>query len=605
MTPTRAVREAPEALVYQAAEFEGTTKRTSGALFLFLIATVLWLQPCPAAGVEFFVGIDHPNASDTNNGLSSDHPFRTLARGTQGLWPGDTLTIMAGAYREVVQLPRSGTATAPITVRAYPGDEGRVAIRGSDIVTGWINEGNNTWSVDRPALPLMAYPDDWPDYGALSKRREMVFIDGNPLTQVLSAGELSEGRFWVDVSAGRYYVSSSGNLDDRLVEVATRDRGICAYWIDHVVWVGVKVEHVANGTDPAMFVRSFHEIRNCQVNNNNMEGIKAGDGAIILNSHVNRNGGVGINLPGSGCLLDGNETSHNSWRYGPGWHAGGIKVIYDRPADNRISRHTSNYNNGPGIWLDTCGPGNVVEASFMEGNKAVGLFIEATQGPTWAINNVVVGTELTDTPYPQCEGSGITTREAYDVFLYNNTVANVEGPGICISGDERNGGLDYTANTHVYNNIVVDSGSAAVRFWVWGTAREEPRISSHHFDNNLYYGQVTTIIFPHLVYPWPDQFWSLSEWQAAWFKDLQSLSLPPNFVNPGTNNFSLSPDSPAVDAGDDLADVSDDFAGCRRPKGATSDIGAFEYCVDAGNPPGEFTDGFEFGDTSMWSSAVP
>ncbi len=343
-------------------------------------------QPEPTSAPqkrEFFVGLNHPGASDSNDGLSPDHPFKTLGRGTEVLWPGDTLTIMAGVYREAVELPRSGTAADPIVIRAYPGDEGAVAIRGSDVVTGWTNEGNNTWSVARQPLPPVTFPSDWPDYGALSKRREMVFIDGNRLTQVLTAGEMGEGTFRVDATAGRYYVRHSGDVNDRLVEVATRDRGIHAYWIDYVVWIGLRVEHVANDLwTPAMFVRSCHEIRNCQVSNNNMEGIKPYDGAVILNTVVNRNGGVGINLSGSDCLLDSNETSHNSWRYGPGWHAGGIKMIYDRPTNNRIVRHTANYNNGRGIWLDHGGSGNVVESSKMIGNKIAGLFFEQLRGQT-------------------------------------------------------------------------------------------------------------------------------------------------------------------------------------------------------------------------------
>ena len=49
------------------------------------------------------------------------------------------------------------------------------------------------------------------------------------------------------------------------------------------------------------------------------------------------------------------------------------------------------------------------------------------------------------------------------MYLYNNTISGVEGTGILIAGNERNGGLDYTANTRVYNNIVVDSGSVEVR----------------------------------------------------------------------------------------------------------------------------------------------
>ena len=52
-----------------------------------------------------------------------------------------------------------------------------------------------------------------------------------------------------------------------------------------------------------------------------------------------------------------------------------------------------------------------------------------------------------------------------------------------------NDGTDFAANTDVINNIVVDSGTAAVYFWLWGVGRTEARAGSHHLDNNLYLWQ--------------------------------------------------------------------------------------------------------------------
>ena len=60
-------------------------------------------------------------------------------------------------------LSRSGTASSPIVIRAYPGDEGNVFIRGSDVVKGWTNDGGGVWSVPWQPLPLIVYPDGWPD----------------------------------------------------------------------------------------------------------------------------------------------------------------------------------------------------------------------------------------------------------------------------------------------------------------------------------------------------------------------------------------------------------------------------------------------------------
>ena len=166
-----------------------------GVACLFVIVLVGCLLTPPASAVEYFVGVDHPKASDSNHGLSPDYPFKTLGRGTQGLFPGDTLSIMAGVYREVLEIHRSGTAADPIVIRAYPGDEGSVVVRGSDRVTGWTSDGGSVWSVPWVPLPLIDYPTEWPDYGEYLDDARWGFVNGNPLQQVLTQGGVGQRGF--------------------------------------------------------------------------------------------------------------------------------------------------------------------------------------------------------------------------------------------------------------------------------------------------------------------------------------------------------------------------------------------------------------------------
>ena len=102
-------------------------------------------------------------------------------------------------------------------------------ISGSDVVTGWTNDGGEIWSVPWQPLPLIVYPDGWPDLDEYSRRREMVFFDdSNPLLQVLSPGELASGRFWMDDAAQRMRIHVPGNPNSSLVEIAVRDQGVMA-----------------------------------------------------------------------------------------------------------------------------------------------------------------------------------------------------------------------------------------------------------------------------------------------------------------------------------------------------------------------------------------
>jgi parallel beta-helix repeat protein len=57
----------------------------------------------------------------------------------------------------------------------------------------------------------------------------------------------------------------------------------------------------------------------------------------------------------------------------------------------------------------------------------------------------------------------------------------------------------------------------------------------------------------------------------------RNLTHDPRFVDAPEKNFLLHSDSPAIDKGLTLTQVTDDYAGVRRPQGAGYDIGAVEY----------------------------
>lgn len=67
-----------------------------------------------------------PTGSDSNNGLSTSSPFKTIQKAANLTNPGDTVLIMNGTYTngydsQVVSITRSGTSKAWIRYKAYPG----------------------------------------------------------------------------------------------------------------------------------------------------------------------------------------------------------------------------------------------------------------------------------------------------------------------------------------------------------------------------------------------------------------------------------------------------------------------------------------------------
>jgi hypothetical protein len=566
-------------------------RKSCSSHFKLVFPTLLALGLCltVAEATEYFVAVNHPGASDDNDGLSLGEPFKTLGRGAQLLSPGDTLTIQEGIYREKLQLDVDGSSSNPIVIRAHPGEEGRVVIRGSNLVTGWSNDGGNVWSVPWDPLPLLDYPSSYPNVDEYARRREIVVIDGNQQQQVFSAAELVDGSFWMDDAAGRLRIHLAGDPNVSEVEIAVRDRGVFAPGKSHVTVRGIRVEHVSTEIwQGALALGNYGRVEDCRLEFNNGYGISMESDAVILRTVVNYNGRTGINLVGSSdSLIESSETSYNSWRYGPGWDCGGINIVSIGTASgNRIVRHTARYNNGSGIFLDTVNSGNVIEASVLEGNVIYEIHIEAAIGPNWIVNNLLLNTDNYTYEVPS-----IRLLVARDTHIYNNTVVNEGGSCIFITGVERYSGSFhyYAANTRVFNNILsVHPGPRAIDFGVSGLSGTQANIESHHFDNNLYYGADPMM--------WLSGPYTLAEWQAIRGEDLNSISAPPMFSNPAAGDYSLRYSSPAIDAGQELPEVSQDIMGTPRPSGLATDIGAYEW-VDADFI---FGSGFETGDMSDW-----
>jgi hypothetical protein len=90
-----------------------------------------------------------------------------------------------------------------------------------------------------------------------------------------------------------------------------------------------------------------------------------------------------------------------------------------------------------------------------------------------------------------------------------------------------------------------------------------------------------------------DTILTLAEWQQQTGLDAHSFVSTPGalFVDAGSDDYELSPTSPALDAGETRADVPTDILGVARPQGPGFDIGAYERPVAQGDEI--FADGFD------------
>src|SRR4051794_31931704 len=109
--------------------------------------------------------------SDSNAG-SLARPFRSIQRAANIASPGDTVFVRGGTYRETVRPLRSGSGSAPISFKAYNGEN--VTVSGADVVSGWsryngsvykarqgwdLGMGNNQVFVDGQAMVEARWPN--------------------------------------------------------------------------------------------------------------------------------------------------------------------------------------------------------------------------------------------------------------------------------------------------------------------------------------------------------------------------------------------------------------------------------------------------------------
>ena len=120
-------------------------------LILFLLIPVAF-NALEISAREYHVS---QKGDNTNDG-SVLKPFKTISKASEVAFPGYTITVHAGIYREWVNPVRGGENDLKrIVYRAAPGE--KAEIKGSEIITGWKKEKDGIWKVIIPNSFFGAY----------------------------------------------------------------------------------------------------------------------------------------------------------------------------------------------------------------------------------------------------------------------------------------------------------------------------------------------------------------------------------------------------------------------------------------------------------------
>ncbi len=372
------------------------------------------------------VDASNPSASDSNVG-SEDRPFLTVAKAvrvaeqSKSRGTGVKVLIHPGLYREQILMPvRSVETDAPLVIEGT--EKGSVILSGSDVWTGWQHQPANTYTHRWPyAWGMAPYPSGWEGNVILKpivRRREMVFVNGVRLVQVLSQPELTANSFFVSELDQSISIRLTPNIqiDDALVEVATRSPILSAQGKTNLVLRKLNFRH-GNPAVPDSAVQISDSsgvlVEDCDFSENNWDGLDVvvSNDVDIRTSTANHNGGSGLGgYKLKRFVMDDTETSVNTWRGAQGqfygWAVAGSK--FGAIHDGLIRRHRATGNQSRGFWLDFDNVNVSLETCGLYGNRTDGIFIEANQGPI-AIRNSLMALNA--------EGAGVSGANSSDVTL--------------------------------------------------------------------------------------------------------------------------------------------------------------------------------------------
>lgn len=427
--------------------------------------------------------VDANSGSDSNPG-TQQLPLKTIGAAASiavsNNWAGigTKVIINPGTYRESIAVGTSQYVTAlPITFEAAT--DGTAIVSGADVWTGWMAYSGNS------QIYTNSWPYRWglcaPDSSGLLEqdivlRREMIIVNGTPLTQVLSLNEVVAGTFYVDETQGTVYVwpPAGTNMASATVEVATRSGLFSDAGLSNLVLRGLTLQYDSSCRGSSA-VNVFNSASNVLIdtdnfNWNNSVGLNLAQTTYVTvqNSVANHNGMMGMNAVKTKYgLWQNDQGSYDSWRGAQGdylWGTGGIH-FYQMHNDT-ITGSSAFYNQTHGLHYDTDNASITVESFTSSENLGTSLLLERSEGPISVSNSyfcngkapanstIVNGVSVNNTEFVTLNGD----------VIYNGgnqiTDAGVQG-GIDVTNWETGQVYDlYTQNLTLTENTIEGVGSS-------------------------------------------------------------------------------------------------------------------------------------------------
>lgn len=429
----------------------------SSAIFLFLLlaSSAAYAQASVNENATSSIYVDAASGSDQNIDAQSSAgvsrgsvkaPFKTLQAAINLAAAGSSrgvatkVVVNPGVYRETVKIPGASSQAAPLIIEAA--SVGTAVLAGSDVVTNWNTESSSpaiyshSWTYN---FGNCAIPSGWPtNFAPIARRSELVFVNGVPMTEVMTYGELRPGTFYVNEGSNVMDIAPppGTNMSSAKVETAVRRQILNISGRSNVVLRGMVLEHAATCINQSGSVISSSSnvlVDKVQAVWNNWGGLEIDNSrnVTVQNSIASHNGGVGFQGNQlTNARYNYNESDYNNWRGAQGalydWGMGGIKLMLTRSAT--INDHYSYRNQAQGIWFDTDNQNAVISNSTSSQNVLAAVQLERNEGPVTLENSKLCSSGL---------GVNVLTVEKLSIknnLFYNNSGTNNGEAAIFIAG---------------------------------------------------------------------------------------------------------------------------------------------------------------------------
>lgn len=560
----------------------------SRPFFFCLLAAAL-----PAAGLAANTYYVSPSGNDSNNGLSQDQPWQSVARvNSTPLQPGDSVLFQRGGqWHESLIAPSDGAAGAPITFADY-GSGAKPKFWGSVVL--------NNSQFQAVGNGLYLYNIGAPVYAALVNQNFFNYSYGQPAYNVNGSWSWSNGQLLLNSA-------SDPRSDGRVYSAVLRDDVIYSNYKSHLVFRNLVADESARYDNNGGY--GVRVMGSTDVLLDGCEAYHAGKhhiGVINSTAFVGRNLYAAYAAPGQGvggasAYVSYGDTSTGMLSQTSEWH-NIFASNMDDPQDNTVYQSFTNHGatlssvlvdglnsvgasvtvtnadntNGTlrmtggllqNTRLEVGGDHVVVDGVTLTGPQAT---VDVTASHTLLQNLLIHGTNLRGEWYQ----TAVLIRGVGD-FLRFSTIELDPNSGYNTAVAFQSAG----ASAQLYGNVLL-APRRALALWDFGLSASTLAFGGYNF----YLPGTTYAQYGGGIFQWVDL--PLTQLQALGL-DPGSKQGDPGFTDGANGNYRPRAGSPLIDAVTIapglLTSIPTDVAGAPRPQGAAFDIGAYETGAASGS----------------------